>query len=129
MENPRNSLDNRSMIAFVLVACGWSTLVGCHGSNSPESTLATGGGGPWDGNLQPGWHYEGIIADNHGHQATVNAGQILRDEPLHWNIQSQADHPHWLELSVYQLHQLEALERVDVLSATTNDHAHWVRYN
>ena len=114
--------------ALVLVAFGLAALVGCSDSRNPDSILATGGGGPWDPG-GPGWHYEGVIAGNHGHKATVNAAQIIRDQPLIWNIQSQADHPHLLELSVDQLHQLEALERVDVLTSTTDDHAHWVRYN
>lgn len=122
---------NRTELLVVVtsIAVASFAVAGCDSGN-PTSTLATGGGGPLDIDPSgPGWHYEGVIAGNHGHKATVNGAQILRDEPLVWNIQSQADHPHWLELSVDQLRRLEDLERIDVRSTTAEGHDHWVRFN
>jgi hypothetical protein len=101
------------------------TITGCgsDGNGNPMTPTPPAGG------------VTGEIAANHGHDnATISNAQLTAGNAVELDIRGSADHPHTVSLSMQEVMQVAAGQRVDKTS--TNDasvsfgaHAHTVSFN
>jgi hypothetical protein len=103
-----------AMLAGVVV-----TVSGC-GSNNPTSPSST--------------DRTGSVFANHGHQAVVTNAQITAGNAVTLDIRGSADHPHSVSITMAELTQIAAGQRVAVLSSTdpsasAGTHSHTVQFN
>jgi hypothetical protein len=71
----------------------------------------------------------GVIANNHGHVATVTAAQVSAGRAVTLDIRGTADHGHMLELTNDDVVRLQNRQRVERDSSPNNAHAHRVTFN
>jgi hypothetical protein len=89
------------------------------GSPTTPSTPSTGNSADMQAN----------ISNNHGHQATITAAQLVGSGSIMLNIQGAADHPHTVELSASDLSSLRNQQTVSRECSSTSAHTHMVTFS
>jgi hypothetical protein len=97
------------------------TVVGC-GSSSPTAPT------PGPGNRT------GAVTANHGHAAVITGAQISAGNAVVLDIRGSADHPHTVQITMAEVGQIAAGQRVSKTSSTeasptTAAHDHMVIFN
>jgi hypothetical protein len=72
---------------------------------------------------------EGVISNNHGHRAIVDAAQLNSNTTITIDMRYQATHNHELVLSPLELASISENGRVVKPSSTTEGHSHTVTFN
>lgn len=119
-ESPERRAFTQSILA--LLAGVTITVAGCDDNDSPTSPSQSGG------------DISGSISANHGHAAVIAAAQLTASNAIVLNIRSAATHPHTVELSVQEVGQIAARQRVSKTSSTDDSpdagrHSHTVTFN
>jgi len=71
----------------------------------------------------------GTISANHGHVAVVTAAQQTTGAAVTLSIQGTAAHTHTVDVTVAELVNIRAGQRVAKDSSSTNSHTHTVTFN
>jgi hypothetical protein len=76
----------------------------------------------------------GDVVGNHGHQAVITNAQLTGNNAITLDIRGSADHPHSVELTVAELNQISAGQRLGKTSSTdpsasVGTHNHLVQFN
>jgi hypothetical protein len=76
----------------------------------------------------------GDVVGNHGHQAVITNAQLTGNNAITLDIRGSADHPHAVELTVAELNQISAGQRLGKTSSTdpsssVGTHNHLVQFN
>ena len=76
----------------------------------------------------------GDVIGNHGHQAVITNAQLAGNNGIILDIRGTADHPHSVELTVAELNQISAGQRLGKNSSTdpsstVGTHNHLVQFN
>ena len=100
------------------------TIAGC-GDDSPTSPSSTGG---VSGSVN------GTVSTNHGHAAVVTSADLAANSAVVLDIRDMATHPHTVELSMQEIGQIAAGQRVSKTSSTDDSpdagvHSHTVTFN
>ena len=122
----RTTFDRREFtVAAVLAALSGVTI-------TISSCGGGGGGGVTNPNptpsLGPG-DKGGSISGNHGHTAVITAAELTAGGAVNLNIQGQAAHPHFVQLSGAEVTQVSQGARVSKSSSTDDGHNHTVTFN
>jgi hypothetical protein len=117
----RRTLSIGTLMAFVAGAA-----IAATACDSDQVTSLTVGPGGTD--------RAGSISDNHGHVATLSAGQLAAGNALTIDIRGTADHSHTVELGGAEVVQIRNSQRVTTTSstetsATFGTHSHTVTFN
>jgi hypothetical protein len=72
---------------------------------------------------------DGAIAENHGHEARITAGQLVAGGSLLLDIRGSGDHRHMLALTGDEVARISAGSRVSKSSSTDDTHSHTVTFN
>src|SRR5262245_60441494 len=99
-----------AMLAGVTV-----TITGCKSGNPVEAT-------------PPPPDRAGVIANNHGHVATITAVQQMAGGNVSISIQGTASHNHVLELSAAEVSTIKSGLQVTKSSLMTNNHMHTITF-
>ncbi len=118
------SFDRREFTsAAILALLGGVTITvfGCD-SDTPSSPSPTGG------------DRSGSITGNHGHSAVLAAATISAGNEVSLDIRGEAEHPHTVVLSMAEVGQVAAGQRVSKMSSTDpsaifGTHSHTVTFN
>jgi hypothetical protein len=70
----------------------------------------------------------GVVANNHGHVATVAAADVSTGRAVTLDIRGTADHAHTLELTNDDVVRLQTRQRVERDSSPNNSHTHRVTF-
>jgi len=89
--------------------------------SSPTSPSDGGGGNSGD--------EEGVISANHGHRAVITDVQLNAGDAVTLDIRGTANHPHTVELTAQQIHDIAGGQRVSQVSSTDQAHSHTVTFN
>jgi hypothetical protein len=122
----RTTFDRREFtVAAVLAALSGVTI-------TISSCGGGGGGGVTNPNptpsLGPG-DKSGSISGNHGHTAVITAAELTAGGAVNLNIQGQAAHSHFVQLSGAEVTQVSQGARVSKSSSTDDGHSHTVTFN
>jgi hypothetical protein len=121
-----SSLDRREFtLRSALALLGGVTITispGCGGGSGSggSPTRPTSGGEP---------DTIGVVANNHGHQATITSAQLAAGGPLVLNIQGNADHAHMVELTAADLNQIRGQQSVSKECSSQAAHTHMVTFS
>ena len=96
------------------------TVTACGGGDSPTSP----GPGQTSGN-----GVSGSVSANHGHSAVITGAQLSAGNVVTLDIRGTATHPHTVELTVGEVQQIAARQRVVKESSTDDGHRHTVTFN
>ena len=77
----------------------------------------------------PAGDVQGVVANNHGHVATIKAAQLTAGNAVSLDITGNANHPHTVELSASEIGQIAMGARVQKNSTNNAGHAHTVTFN
>jgi hypothetical protein len=96
------------------------TVIGC-GSDSPTSPTSPDG-------------RSGSVQANHGHTAVITNAQLSAGNAVTLNIRGDADHPHTVVLTMGEVGQIAAGQRLSKTSSTDGSvafgtHSHTVVFN
>lgn len=106
------------LVVLALVLAAGAALAGCGDddgsptSPSPSSQGATG-----------------VIANNHGHTATLTGAQVSAGRAVSLDIRGSADHSHMLDLTNDDVVRLQTRQRVERDASANNTHTHRVTFN
>ena len=102
--------------ALVVLATVTITITGCDGG---------GDLGP----SPPAGSREGVVSDNHGHRAIVEAAALSSSSAITIDMRHRATHNHELTLTPLDLASISENGRVVKVSSTTEGHNHTVTFN
>jgi hypothetical protein len=71
----------------------------------------------------------GVIANNHGHVATLTGAQVSAGRAVSLDIRGSADHGHTLDLTNDDVVRLQSRQRVERDASANNNHTHRVTFN
>lgn len=119
------SLDRREFTSTAILALlsGVTiTVIGCGDSDTPSSPS------PASGNRA------GSVTANHGHVAVLTGAQINAGNSVTLDIRGSADHPHTVVVTMAEVGQIAAGQRVSKASSTepsptAGTHNHTVTFN
>ena len=102
------------------------TVTGCGSDDSP--TAPTNGSDPGGGSAT------GAISANHSHAAQITGAQLTAGDAISLEIQGSATHPHTVELTMNDVQQIVAGNRVSTESSFSDssafgNHRHTVSFN
>lgn len=102
--------------ALAILATATITITGCDG----DSDL---------GPSPPAGAREGVVGNNHGHRAIVEAAQLNSTSTITIDMRFQATHNHTLMLTAGELAAIAENGRVVRTSSTDDGHNHTVTFN
>lgn len=119
------SLDRREFTSTAILALlsGVTiTVIGCGDSDTPSSPSPTSG------------DRTGNVTANHGHVAVLTGAQINAGNSVTLDIRGSADHPHTVVVTMAEVGQIAAGQRVSKASSTepsptAGTHSHTVTFN
>lgn len=76
-----------------------------------------------------GSNITGSVSANHGHSAVITGAQLSAGNVVTLDIRGTATHPHTVELTVGEVQQIAARQRVVKESSTDDGHRHTVTFN
>ena len=120
-DDPQN-LDRREFTVGAILALLTGvtiTLSGCSDDDGPIAPSPTPGGS----------NITGSISANHGHSAVITGAQLSAGNVVTLDIRGTATHPHTVELTVGEVQQIAAQQRVAKESSTDDGHRHTVTFN
>jgi hypothetical protein len=71
----------------------------------------------------------GVVANNHGHVASVSGAEVSAGRGVTLDLRGTADHTHSLELTNDDVVRLQTRLRVERDSSANNNHTHRVTFN
>ena len=92
-------------------------------------TISGCDGGSDLGPSPPAGAREGVVSNNHGHRAIVEAAQLNSNSTITIDMRYQATHNHELVLTPLELASISENGRVVKASSTTEAHSHTVTFN
>jgi len=72
---------------------------------------------------------EGVVSENHGHRAIVEAAQLNANSTITIDMRFRATHNHTLMLTALELASISENGRVVKTSSTDDGHSHAVTFN
>jgi hypothetical protein len=121
----QQTFDRREFtVAAVLAALSGVTITisscggGSDGMTNPDPAPSLGPGDK-----------AGSISGNHGHTAVIRAAELTAGGAVNLNIQGQAAHAHFVQLSGAEVTQVSQGARVSKSSSTDDGHSHTVSFN
>lgn len=100
--------------ALAILATATITITGCDSDLGPTAPVGA---------------REGVVSDNHGHRAIVEAAQLNSNNTITIDMRFRATHNHELVLTPLELASISENGRVVKISSTTEDHNHTVTFN
>ena len=70
-----------------------------------------------------------VIANNHGHSASLTGAQVSAGRGVSLDIRGSADHSHMLDLTNDDVVRLQTRLRVERDASVNNNHTHRVTFN
>jgi hypothetical protein len=121
-----NRREFTSATVMALLSGVTVTVMGCS-SSSPNNPMTPSN--PGSGNNR-----NAEISDNHGHSAAITSAQVSAGQSITLDIRGTGDHPHTVMISMGELTQIAAGQRVSKASsveqsASTGPHSHTVAFN
>ena len=110
----RRAFTVESVLAILVTAT--ITITGCDGGSDL-------------GPSPPAGAREGVVSNNHGHRAIVEAAQLNSNSTITIDMRYQATHNHELVLTPLELESMSENGRVVKTSSTTEAHSHTVTFN
>lgn len=116
-------LDRREFTSAALLALlsGVAVTITACGSSNPSTPSPSG-------------DRTGSITANHGHSAVITGAQLTAGGAVTLDIRGSADHPHTVSVTMTEVGQIAAGQRVSKTSttdpsATSGTHSHQVTFN
>ena len=101
---------------MAILAAATITITGCDGGSDL-------------GPSPPAGSREGVVSNNHGHRAIVDAVQLNSNTAITVDMRYQATHNHELTLTPLELASISENGHVVKTSSTTDGHNHTVTFN
>ena len=101
---------------MAILAAATITITGCDGGSDLGPSAPAGA-------------REGVVGNNHGHRAIVEAVQLNSNNTVTIDMRYQATHNHELMLTPLELASISENGRVVKTSSTTDGHSHTVTFN
>lgn len=102
--------------ALIILAAATITMAGCNGGIDLGPSPPVGS-------------REGVVSENHGHRAIVDAGQLNSSTTVRIDMRHRASHNHELMLTPTELAVISENGDVVKNSSTTEGHSHAVTFN
>jgi hypothetical protein len=109
----RRAFTVESVLAILATAT--ITITGCSGTDLGPSA--------------PAGAREGVVSNNHGHRAIVEAAQLNAASAVTIDMRFRATHNHELTLTPLELGSISENGHVVKTSSTTEGHSHTVTFN
>ena len=102
------------------------TVMGCGSDDSPAAPTPTPTPSPGD--------EAGVVQVNHGHSAIITSAQLAAGNAVTLTITGSADHPHTVAVTMAEIGQIAANQRVTKTASTSTsptfgNHNHVVIFN
>ena len=110
----RRAFTVESVLAILATAT--ITITGCDGSSDL-------------GPSPPAGSREGVVSENHGHRAIVEAAALNSNSTVTIDMRFRATHNHTLMLTPLELASISENGRVAKVSSTDDGHSHTVTFN
>lgn len=102
-------------VALAILATATITMTGCDGTDLGPSP--------------PAGAREGVVSDNHGHRAIVEAAALNSNSTITIDMRFRATHNHELTLTPLELASIAENGRIVKISSTAEGHNHTVTFN